>query len=171
MGAIADKFIQPQRLLGLSHLLAGGFMLLAAYYGLKGAEMFAAGEGAISIWAVFVPYCFSVAFFMPTIAIANTVAFDILKRNGYDTVKDFPPIRVFGTVGFIAAMWFVNFVHIGLDEAAQFTYMQLVISGALSILLFLYCFTLPECPLKKSSEQEEKTLVQRLGLDAFVLFK
>ncbi len=169
MGAIADKFIQPQRLLGLSHLLAGAFMLLAAYFGWKGTGMYATGE-TISIWSIFVPYCFSVAFFMPTIALANTVAFDLLKRNGYDTVKDFPPIRVFGTVGFIAAMWFVNFVHIGLNEAAQFTYMQLVVCGSLSVILFLYCLTLPQCPIVKT-EGEGKTLVQRLGLDAFVLFK
>lgn len=169
MGAIADKFVQPQRLLGLSHLLAGSFMLLAAYFGWKGVGMYESGS-AISIWSVFVPYCLSVAFFMPTIALSNTVAFDILKRNGSDTVKDFPPIRVFGTVGFIAAMWFVNFVHIGLTDAAQFTYMQLVISGVLSVVLFLYSFSLPECPIGQKND-DQKSLVQRLGLDAFVLFK
>ena len=53
-------------------------------------------------------YTLSVAFFMPTIALTNTAAFAILKKNGMDTVKDFPPIRVLGTVGFIATMWFVN---------------------------------------------------------------
>lgn len=161
MGMIADKYIQPQRLLGLCHLSAAAFMLLAAYNG---------AQPNPSIWSVFGPYFFSVAFFMPTIALANTVAFSILKRHGYDTVKDFPPIRVFGTVGFIAAMWFVNFAKFGMLEAAQFTYMQLVVCGAIGITLGLYCFTLEQCPITHE-EGAEKTLYQRLGLDAFVLFR
>lgn len=161
MGIIADKYIQPQRLLGLCHLFAAAFMLLTAYNG---------AQSAPSITSVFVPYLISVAFYMPTIALANTTAFSILKRNGFDTIKDFPPIRVFGTVGFIAAMWFVNFVSFGLPEAAQFTYMQLVVSGVLGIVLGLYCFTLQQCPLTKNNG-EKKSLMQILGLDAFVLFK
>lgn len=109
---------------------------------------------------------------MPTIALSNTVAFSILTRSGLDTVKDFPPIRVFGTVGFIAAMWLVNFIHVGLEQAAQFTYMQLMICAVIGFVLGLYSFSLPECPIGGAGkEQEEKTLVQRLGLDAFVLFK
>jgi len=161
MGMLADKYIQPQRLLGLCHIAAAAFMFLAAYNG---------AQPSPSIASVFVPYFLSVAFFMPTIALANTVAFSILKRNGYDTVKDFPPIRVFGTVGFIAAMWFVNFARFGMSEAAQFTYMQLVVSGALGLLLGLYCFTLEQCPIEKQ-DGTEKTLFQRLGFDAFVLFR
>ena len=169
IGAIADKFIQPQRLLGISHLLAAGFMLLAAYFGIEATQLTAAGE-ATSIWPIFTAYCLSVAFYMPTIALSNTVAFSILKSHGYDTVKDFPPIRVFGTVGFIAAMWFVNFVSFGLAEAAQFTYMQLIVCSALGLLLGLYSFSLPQCPIC-SDDSKNKTLVQRLGFDAFVLFK
>lgn len=173
MGAIADKFIQPQRLLGLSHLVAAGAMLVAAWFGYQATMQYDALSEIqpLSIWAIFVPYCISIAFFMPTIALANTVAFDLLKRNGYDTVKDFPPIRVFGTVGFISAMWFVNFIHCGLDQAAQFTYMQLIICGAFGVLLGLYAFTLPQCPLQKKEAEEEDSFVKRLGLDAFVLFK
>ncbi|MBP3483169.1 MAG: MFS transporter [Alistipes sp.] len=170
IGAIADKFIQPQRLLGISHLLAAGFMLAAAYFGMEATRLTAAGLPT-SIWPIFIPYLLSVAFYMPTIALSNTVAFSILKCNGYDTVKDFPPIRVFGTVGFIAAMWFVNFVGFGLGQDAQFTYMQLVVCGALGLTLGLYSFSLPECPIDKSADTQNKTLVQRLGLDAFVLFK
>ena len=162
MGAIADKFIQPQRLLGLSHLLAGAFMLLAAYFGWKGAGMFAAGEGAISIWSVFVPYCFSVAFFMPTIAIANTVAFDILKRNGYDTVKDFPPIRVIGTVGFIVTMWVVDLCGL------QATPGQWMVSGALSLVMAVYSLTMPRMRIVKGGTK--KSLAKALGLNAFRLF-
>lgn len=163
MGAIADKFVQPQRLLGISHLLAAVFMLFTSVVGMQGV--------GVSLWAIFLPYCVSVAFYMPTIALSNTVAFSVLDRYGFDTVKDFPPIRVFGTVGFIAAMWFVNFVKIGLTETAQFTYMQLVISGVLEIILGVYCFSLPQCFIDSSANNSKKTIVQRLGLDAFVLFK
>jgi len=170
VGAVADKYIQPQRMLGLSHLLAGGFMLLAAYFGYEAAQLAAAGA-ATSIGPIFTAYCLSVAFYMPTIALSNTVAFSILKRRGFDTVKDFPPIRVFGTVGFIAAMWFVNFAGFGLGQAAQFTYMQLVVCGTLGLLLALYTLFLPECPLDRSTAEEKKSLAQRLGFDAFVLFR
>ena len=104
MGIIADKYIQPQRLLGLCHLVAGGFMLGCWWLGMQ------AGFGQeISDKSLFIAlYTLSVAFFMPTIALSNTVAFTILKNHGLDTVKDFPPIRVLGTVGFIMTMWFVN---------------------------------------------------------------
>ena len=187
IGAIADKFIQPQRLLGISHLTAGLFMLLAAWFGYEATMQTIAGE-ATSITPIFTAYCLSVAFYMPTIALANTVAFSILKSRGFDTVKDFPPIRVFGTVGFIAAMWFVNFVGLGglgiqsqnlegaetlalVPMAAQFTYMQLIVCGALGLLLGLYAFSLPACPIVRSTGKEHKSLAQRLGLDAFVLFK
>lgn len=171
MGAVADKLMQPQRTLGLCHLLAAAFMLVAAYMGWKATGLFVDGVQPMNIWTIFLPYCLSVAFFMPTIALSNTVAFDVLKRNYLDTVKDFPPIRVFGTVGFIAAMWFVNFVHCGLADAAQFTYMQLIICGIIGLALGVYCFTLPQCPLHIEDAGESKTLFQRLGLDAFVLFR
>ena len=175
IGAVADKFVQPQRLLGISHLVAAGAMAVAAYFGIKATvDAGAVAEGvtyAGNIWPIFIPYLLSVAFYMPTIALSNTVAFSILSRNGYDTVKAFPPIRVFGTVGFIAAMWFVNFTHFGLSDAAQFTYMQLFVCAALGVVLGVYSFTLPQCPLDKSAGTQKKTLAQRLGLDAFVLFK
>ena len=173
MGIIADKFIQPQRLLGISHLLAGGFMLVAAYFGFEASELARANADnaayVADIWPIFIPYVLSVAFYMPTIALSNTVAFGTLTRAGLDYVKAFPPIRTLGTVGFIASMWLVNSVSFGLELSAQQTYMQLVMSGALGVLLGIYSFTLPECPLSKS--QEDKSLAQRLGLDAFVLFK
>ena len=164
IGAIADKFVQPQRMLGISHLVAGSLMLAAGLYAQQMGS-------AIEFAPFFALYTLSVAFYMPTLALSNTVAFSILSRHGFDTVKDFPPIRVFGTIGFIAAMWFVNFAKFGMAEPFQFTYMQLVTSGALGILLALYSFTLPQCPIAQAGAQQEKTLVQRLGLDAFVLFK
>ena len=187
IGAIADKFIEPQRLLGISHLTAAAFMLVAAWFGYQATTLTLAGE-ATSIVPIFTAYCLSVAFYMPTIALSNTVAFSILKNRGFDTVKDFPPIRVFGTVGFIAAMRFVNFVGFGgagvqtelregvqtlvlVPMAAQFTYMQLIVCGALGVMLGLYAFSLPACPIDRSAAAGNKSLAQRLGLDAFVLFK
>lgn len=173
MGIIADKYVQPQRLLGISHLLAGGFMLVAAYFGIQATDLAVANAAnadyVANIWPIFIPYVLSVAFYMPTIALSNTVAFGTLTRSGLDFVKAFPPIRTLGTVGFIASMWLVNSVSFGLAENAQFTYMQLIICGVLGVILGGYSFTLPECPLTRS--EEKKSLAERLGLDAFVLFK
>ena len=177
MGIVADKWIQPQRLLGLCHLLAGGFMLGCWWMGVQ------AGYGnELSDKSLFIAmYTMSVAFFMPTIALANTTAFTILKENGMDTVKDFPPIRVLGTVGFIATMWFVNCAvwedgtfSFTLAENAhkfQYTYMQFFVSGLLSIVLCAYCFTLPECKLMKQGDGKKVSLAESLGLNAFKLFK
>jgi NHS family nucleoside permease-like MFS transporter len=175
MGIIADRYIQPQRVLGLCHLVAGGFMLGCWWLGYQ------AGFGQeLENKALFIAlYTLSVAFFMPTIALTNTTAFTILKNNGLDTVKDFPPIRVLGTVGFIMTMWFVNcavwedgsFSLTLADNAHkfQYTYMQFFVSGILSIVLFLYCFTLPQCKLEKNDQKV--SLVESLGLNAFKLFK
>ncbi|MBR5727441.1 MAG: MFS transporter, partial [Muribaculaceae bacterium] len=122
-------------------------------------------------------YTLSVAFYMPTLALSNTTAFTILKDAGMDTVKDFPPIRVFGTVGFIATMWFVNCATLDngffftLAENAnkfQYTYYQFLVSGILSVVLFCYCFTLPQCKLQPKPAQ---SLAESFGLDAFKLFK
>ena len=175
MGIVADKWIQPQRLLGLCHLAAGAFMLGCWWLGVQ------AGFGQeLPQKGLFIAlYTLSVAFFMPTIALANTTAFTILKQEGLDTVKDFPPIRVLGTVGFIATMWFVNCAvwddqgfSFTLAESAhkfQYTYMQFFVSGVLSLVLFLYCFTLPECKIEP--KQGRRTLAEQLGLNAFRLFK
>jgi len=174
MGIVADKYIQPQRLLGLCHLAAGGFMLGCWWLGLQ------AGFGnELPDKSLFITlYTLSVAFFMPTIALSNTAAFTILKNNGLDTVKDFPPIRVLGTVGFIVTMWFVNCAvwqdgsfSMTLADSAykfQYTYMQFFVSGILSIVLCFYCFTLPEC---KVVVREKVSLIESLGLNAFKLFK
>ena len=111
MGIVADKYIQPQRLLGLCHLVAGALMIGCWWLGYS-AEMASVNPDKTLFITI---YTLSVAFYMPTIALSNTVAFTILKNNGMDTVKDFPPIRVLGTVGFIATMWFVNCAYI--DES------------------------------------------------------
>jgi len=163
MGIVADKFIPAQKLLGLCHGIAGAAMAGAGLYGMTaGSE--------VSFGILFGLYAVSVAFYMPTIALSNSVAYNILERNGYDTVKDFPPIRVFGTIGFICAMLFVNFMTNGNGVQYQHSYNQFIVSGICGLAMFLYCFTLPECPCNKNAG-EKQTLAQRFGLDAFSLFK
>ena len=162
MGIVADKFIPAQRLLGLCHGISALGMLGAGLYGMM------AGNG-VTFGILFGLYAVGAAFYMPTIALSNSVAFKVLETNGYDTVKDFPPIRVFGTVGFILAMLFVNFVSI---DGVQFqnSYNQFLTSGVLGISMLLYCFTLPNCPCNKGTG-ENQTLAERFGLNAFRLFK
>ena len=162
MGIVADKFIPAQRLLGLCHGISGIGMIGAGLYG-----MMAGNEVTFGI--LFGLYAIGAAFYMPTIALSNSVAFKILETNGYDTVKDFPPIRVFGTVGFILAMLFVNFVSI---DGVQFqnSYNQFITSGVLGLAMLLYCFTLPNCPCNKETGSNQ-TLAERFGLNAFRLFK
>ena len=162
MGIVADKWIPAQKLLGYCHGIAGVAMTGAAAYCMT--------AGTPSFGILFGLYSIGAAFYMPTIALSNSVAFKILSDNGYDTVKDFPPIRVFGTVGFIAAMWFVNFMTNGDGVSFQKTYDQFFVSGILGLIMLGYCFTLPNCPCKVENG-EGQTLAQRFGLDAFKLFK
>ena len=156
IGIIADRWVQAQKMLGICHLLAGLFMIAAAWYGYSNGANTQFGP-------LFTLYSFSVAFFMPTIALANSVAFNGLTQAGMDTVKDFPPIRVFGTVGFILMMLFVDVMGFQ-DNQNQF-----LASGVLSIILFGYSFTLPVCPVKNS--QEKQSISEALGLKAFTLFR
>ena len=162
MGIVADKWIPAQKLLGYCHGIAGA--------GMAGAAAYCMGTATPEFGILFGLYSIGAAFYMPTIALSNSVAFKILTDNGFDTVKDFPPIRVFGTVGFIASMWFVNFMTNGDGVSFQKTYDQFFVSGILGIAMLLYCLTLPNCPCKVDNGTEQ-TLSQRLGLDAFKLFK
>lgn len=156
IGILADKYIQAQRMLSICHFIAGAFMIGAGFY--------AASAGSdVQFTPLFILYTISVAFFMPTIGLANSIAYTTLNKHGLDTVKHFPPIRVFGTVGFICAMLFVNFTGF------QNTYNQLFTSGVFSIILAFYALTLTKCPVNKSAGK--KTFAQTLGLDAFKLFK
>lgn len=156
MGIIADRWVPAQKLLGASHLLAAAFMLATGLYGLQ------AGTD-VSFSLFFTLYTLSVAFYMPTLALSNSVAYSILEKGGMDTVKAFPPIRVFGTVGFICTMWLVDVIGF------QTTAMQFVVSAVIGLVLGTYAFTLPNCPV--STGTKNKTLVEALGLDAFKLFK
>ncbi len=169
MGIVADRYVQPQRLLGICHLIAGLFMISLCVMGVQSSQP--------NVTLFITIYTLSVAFYMPTLALSNTTAFTLLKKYGMDTVKDFPPIRVFGTVGFIATMWFVNcatttdtFSYTLADDAMkfQYTHMQFLVSGILGVVLFIYCMTLPQCKLETEAN---KSLYDAFGLDAFKLFK
>ena len=155
MGIVADRWIQAQKTLSLCHALAGIFMCAAGIYAYTAAD--------VQFVTLFSLYTISVAFFMPTIALTNSVAFNALVKADMDTVKDFPPIRVFGTVGFIATMWCIDLLGF------QATPWQFVVSGSLSLVLAAYALTLPSCEIKKSEGSVD--LVEALGLKAFALFK
>ena len=160
IGIVADRYIQAQKTLSLCHGLAGIFMIAAGVYCMNAG-------GAISFAPLFTLYSLSVAFYMPTIAISNSVAYNALGKAGMDPVKDFPPIRVFGTVGFICSMLLTNFLHIG-GVAMQDSYTQLISSGIISLILCGYALTMPSCETNKG---ESKSLYEAFGLKAFSLFK
>lgn len=154
IGIAADRWIPAQKMLSMCHVIAGATMLGAGFYGMM--------SPSVEFAPLFLLYSFSVAFFMPTIGLVNSVAYSALNRANLDTVKHFPPIRVFGTVGFICAMLFSNFT------GYQNTYGQLLTSGALSFVLAIYALTMPNCPVNKGAS---KSLSETLGLNAFKLFK
>lgn len=156
IGIVADRWIPAQKMLGICHLVAAVFMILTAWYG-------ATAEGGVDFATIFSLYSLSVAFYMPTIALSNSVAYTALRQAGMDTVKDFPPIRVFGTVGFILTMWFVDIMGF------QTNHWQFVTSAVIGIVLFLYSFTLPQCPVDKGDEH--RSLSEAFGLQAFTLFR
>ena len=155
MGIVADRWVQAQRLLSLCHVLAGGFLLAAGWYGL---------QAGFQVGVLFALYALSVAFYMPTLALSNSVAFNGLTRYGLDIVKDFPPIRVFGTVGFIVMMMTVDLL--GYQDSSR----QFLVSGALSLILAAYSLMLPACPVK-GKQSAGGGWMQALGLDAFKLFR
>lgn len=160
IGILADRFIPAQKMFSLCHLLAGGFMIAAGYYAMQAG-------GAIEFGPLFTLYTISVAFFMPTIGLNNSVAFNALTKAGLDTVKAFPPIRVWGTVGFICAELLVNFVRID-GVPIMNSYTQLITSGIFSLVLCVYALTMPACPVNRAGSA---SLADSLGLRAFKLFK
>jgi len=148
-GIIADRWINAEKLLGAFHL-AGGVVLFTLPMLDSPTTMF---------WVMLL----NMMFYMPTIALAITVSYSSMNKANMDIVKEYPPIRVFGTIGFIAAMWIVSLLKIE-TSALQFY----VASGA-SIFLGLYAFTLPKCEVTKNAGKT--SLVESLGLKAFALFK
>lgn len=148
-GIIADKWMDANKLYGILHILYGGILFYVTqvhdadtlYYVIFGAML-----------------CY-----MPTISLSNSISYTILKNNNYDVVKVFPPIRVWGTIGFIVAMWITNLT------GSKANTNQFIIGGVAAIALGIYSFTLPKCPPQKSISKDA-SLIEQLGLNAFSLF-
>lgn len=149
IGIIADRWVKANVLYGILHFL-GAIILFSA------AEI---SDPTMMFWVMF----FNSIVYMPTLALSNTISYFYLEDKGFDVVKDFPPIRVYGTIGFILAMWIISLAKIELSN------IQLFIASGSSLLLALYTITLPACPTSKAIK--DKSLVSLLGLDAFVMFK
>lgn len=156
MGIVADRWIPAQRLLSLCHLLAGIFMLMAGMYG------YVFGNG-VEIGVLFACYALGVVFFMPTISLSNAVAYSALDGAHMDTVKTFTSVRMYGTVGFICAMWAVDLI--GFQHSA----LQFAFAGIIALCLSAYALTLPACPVHRTGSR--KTLSEAFGLRAFALFR
>jgi NHS family xanthosine MFS transporter len=162
IGIIADKWMRAERLYGILHLTYGIFMLLipqiayfqGAYPALRNFEAY-----EILYWLIFG----GMLAYMPSISLSNSVSYRILKMNNLNVQTDFPKIRVWGTIGFIAAMWLTNLS--GSKASAN----QFYIAGVGAILLGLYAFSLPAC-LPQGKTSDKKSLAAQLGLDAFKLF-
>lgn len=149
LGIVADRWVNAERLLGACHLI-GAFLLFWASR---------VDDPGMMYWVIF----FNALVFMPTIALNNTVSYIVLENKGFNIVKDFPPIRVWGTVGFICAMWLVD-----LFNWTQ-TPIQFLVSGVASLVLGLYCFTMPAC--KPAGVSKTASWLTTFGLDALVLFR
>lgn len=148
-GIIADRWVNAEKLYGILHILGG----LALCY------IPQVDNPTTFYWVIFG----AMLCYMPTISLSNSVAYTILKNNNYDVVKVFPPIRVWGTIGFIAAMWLTNLS--GNKASANMFY----ISAFVAIVLGIYAFTLPQCPPQKLIDKNA-SFAKKLGLDAFKLF-
>ena len=149
VGIIADRWINAERIYGILHIL---YAVVLFYL-----------PQVTTPDTFFAVMLLAMVFYMPTIALANSISYTLLKNNNYDVVKDFPPIRVWGTIGFIVAMWITNLSG---NKASEF---QFYIAGAAAVLLGLYSFALPACKPQKLISKDS-SLVEVLGLNAFKLF-
>lgn len=149
IGIIADKWINAERLYGILHILYGAVLFYVP-------QVHDADTLYYVIFAAMI-------FYMPTISLSNSVSYTILKKNHFDVVKVFPPIRVWGTIGFIAAMWTTNLT------GSKANSNQFLIGAFGAIALGLYAFSLPKCPPQRSIAKGAK-IVEQLGLNAFRLF-
>ncbi len=148
-GIIADKFINAEKLYGVLHILGGIALLFLPQV----------NNSITFYWIIFA----AMLCYMPTIALSNSVAYTILKNNDYDVVKVFPPIRVWGTIGFIAAMWATNLS--GNKSSPNMFY----IAACSAIILGIYSFTLPKCP-PQNLIADDASFAEKFGLKAFKLF-
>jgi len=149
LGIVADRWFNAEKVLGVCHLIGAALFLWASTI----------TNYDVLYWIML----FYAMAYMPTIALNNSVAYHLLEKRGHDVVKEFPPIRVWGTIGFIVAMWFVDLL--GLKNGAG----QFYLSAAASLILGVYALFMPQCKPDKS--QRKKSVVSSLGLDAIVLFK
>lgn len=148
-GIIADRWVNAERLYGVLHILYGGFLFYVTQV-----------QDAGTLYYVILGAMFC---YMPTISLSNSISYSILKREGFDVVKVFPPIRVWGTIGFIAAMWTTNL------SGSKANTNQFLIGAVAAVLLGIYSFTLPKCPPQRSISKAA-SLIEQLGLKAFTLF-
>jgi NHS family xanthosine MFS transporter len=148
VGIIADKWLNAEKLYGLLHICYGATLLF--FSRVNSPDDF--------YWIMLV----AMLFYMPTISLSNSISYTILKNNNYDVVKDYPPIRVWGTIGFIVAMWVTNL------SGNKASINQFVIAGIAAILFGVYSFSLPKCPPKNSNANAD--IIDVLGLRAFKLF-
>ena len=158
MGIVADRWIPAQKLLAGCHLLSALFKAGMGYVALS-----ATGMVADEYPTMILLYALSVAFFMPTLALSNSVSYTALESVKMDPVKSFPPIRVFGTIGFIFTMILTDVC--GFQASPN----QFFLSAALGLMASGYALTLPACPV--NNKQQGKSLMEVLGLNAFSLFK
>jgi NHS family xanthosine MFS transporter len=149
-GIISDRFVNAEKLYGIMHILGA-----AALFTLPLVK-----DPTTFFWVMLI----NMFFYMPTLSLSITVAYSALKRSDIDVVKEYPPIRIWGTIGFIAALWAVSLTH---NETSP---NQFYIASAISLALGVYSFSLPKCPplLNKTTN---KSLTSLLGLNAFTLFK
>ena len=148
VGIIADKYLNAQKLLGILHIIGAGFMIYLAQT-----------QDYDTFFWLMLGY---LTMYMPTLGLANSVSYSLLEKHNYDVVKVFPSIRVWGTVGFIVAE-----VAVGTLGWAN-NNIQFYFAAVISLIMGIYSFTIPNIPLSTS---ENKSFAQRLGLDAFALFK
>ncbi len=150
IGIISDRFINAEKLYGTLHILAS--MVLFSLPLVDNPSTF--------FWVILL----NMIFYMPTLSLSITVAYSALKSDNKDVVKNYPPIRIWGTVGFIAALWTVSLTG---NEASG---NQFYIASAISFILGIYSFTLPKCP-PLANKVDSKSFVDALGLRAFALLK
>jgi len=149
-GIIADRWVNAERIFSVLQILYGITLFVLPH-----------STDPNSFFSVMLV---AMCFYMPTIALANSISYTVLKNSNLDVVKDFPPIRVWGTVGFIVAMWITNLTGNKATEG------QFYIAGVAAIILGIYALTLPKCPPQKLIDKDAP-LSEQLGLNAFKLFK
>ncbi len=150
MGIVADKYVNAEKLYGILHIL-GGLTLCTIPL---------VGDPTTMFWVMLL----NMIFYMPTLSLSIAVSFSVLKTEGLDVVKDYPPIRVWGTIGFIVAMWTVSLL--GFEKSAS----QFYVAAGAAFALGLYSFTLPKCP-PQSANASSQSLAEILGLKSFAILR